>query len=155
MAFVYLKAGKGELEQLVRTRMEMLRAVKGLSPEADLGPVERSCRDYYLDSFEKDIHVAYLVYDGQEFAGCGGISFYQIMPNCSNPSGRKAYIMNIYTVTKYRGQGIAAKIVDLLVKEAFNRNIHDITLRATDMGRPIYQRYGFVPDEEAMMLKPK
>ena len=155
MAFVYLKAGKNELEQLVKTRMEMLRAVKGLSSEADLGPVEKGCRDYYSDSFEKDIHVAYLVYDGEEFAGCGGISFYQVMPTYANPTGRKAYIMNIYTVAKYRGQGMATNVVDLLVKEALIRNIHDITLRATEMGRPIYQRYGFVQDEEAMMLKPK
>ncbi len=154
MDFSYRKAGRNDLELLVKTRVEMLRAVNRAATEEDFVRVEKSCRDYYLESFEKDIHAACLAFCGEEFAGCGGISFYQVMPNFSNPSGRKAYIMNIYTVSRYRGQGIATQIVDLLVKEAYKRDIRDISLKATDMGRPVYERYGFVPDEESMILKP-
>ena len=153
MEFVYRKAGRDDLNLLVKTRMDMLRAVNTAATEEIFARVEKGCREYYLESFERDIHVACLVFSGEEFAGCGGISFYQVMPTCSNPTGRKAYIMNIYTVEKYRGQGIASRVVDLLVQEAINRNIHDISLKATDMGRPIYERYGFVADYEAMMLK--
>ncbi len=153
MEFVYRKAGRDDLNLLVKTRMDMLRAVNTEATEEIFARVEKGCREYYLESFERDIHVACLVFSGEEFAGCGGISFYQVMPTCSNPTGRKAYIMNIYTVEKYRGQGIASRVVDLLVQEAINRNIHDISLKATDMGRPIYERYGFVADYEAMMLK--
>ncbi len=153
MEFVYRKAGRDDLNLLVKTRMDMLRAVNTAASEEIFARVEKGCREYYLESFERDIHVACLVFSGEEFAGCGGISFYQVMPTCSNPTGRKAYIMNIYTVEKYRGQGIASRVVDLLVQEAINRNIHDISLKATDMGRPIYERYGFVADYEAMMLK--
>ena len=153
MVFVYRKAGRDDLNLLVKTRMDMLRAVNTAASEEIFARVEKGCREYYLESFERDIHVACLVFSGEEFAGCGGISFYQVMPTCSNPTGRKAYIMNIYTVEKYRGQGIASRVVDLLVREAKNRSIHDISLKATDMGRPIYERYGFVADDEAMMLK--
>ena len=153
MDFSYQRACRNDLELLVKTRVEMLRAVNGTATDEDFCKVAKSCRDYYLESFEKDIHVAYLAFSGEEFAGCGGISFFKVMPNCSNPSGRKAYIMNIYTVPKYRGQGLATKIVDLLVQEAYTRGIHDISLKATDMGQPVYERYGFVKDKEAMILK--
>ncbi len=155
MAFEYRKAGREDLDLLVRTRVEMLRAVKGAPVDADFGEVEQSCRAYYLESFEEDIHAAYLVFDEGTFIGCGGISFYRVMPNCRNPSGRKAYIMNIYTVPEYRGHGIASQVVDLLVKEAHARHIHVITLEATEMGRPVYERYGFVPDTDVMELKPR
>ena len=153
MAFLYHKAEREDLEVLVATRLEMLGQVNKTPEPADLAQVGQSCRAYYMESFEKDIHVAYLVFDREEFAGCGGISFYQVMPNFSNPSGRKAYIMNIYTVPRYRGRGIATQVVDLLVKEAHKRNIRDISLKATDMGRLVYERYGFVPDDEAMILE--
>jgi GNAT superfamily N-acetyltransferase len=155
MAFEYRKAGRDDLDLLVTTRVQMLRAVKGVPADADFGEVEKSCRAYYLESFTEDIHAAYLVFDQDTFVGCGGISFYRVMPNRKNPSGRKAYIMNIYTVPEYRGRGIASRVVDLLVKEAYARNIHVITLDATEMGRPVYERYGFVPDTDVMELKPR
>ena len=155
MAFLYHRAGREDLETLVATRLEMLRQVNKTPELTDLAQVGQSCRAYYLESFEKDIHVAYLVFCAEELAGCGGISFYRVMPNFSNPSGRKAYIMNIYTVPRHRGQGIATQIVDLLVKEAHKRGIRDISLKATDMGRPVYERYGFVVDDAAMILKVK
>jgi GNAT superfamily N-acetyltransferase len=155
MMFEYRKAGREDLDLLVKTRVEMLRAVKGTPADTDYGEVEKSCRAYYIESFEEDIHVAYLAFDQDTFIGCGGISFYRVMPGRRNHSGRKAYIMNIYTVPEYRGQGIASQVVDLLMKEAHARNIHVITLDATEMGRPVYERYGFVPDANAMTFKPR
>ncbi len=155
MAYLYHKAGREDLEILVKTRLEMLRSVNSIPEAEDLAEVAWSCRAYYSESFEKDIHAAYLVFDGEAFIGCGGISFYRVMPNIKNPSGMKAYIMNIYTVPQYRGKGIATKVVDLLVAEAHKRNIHKISLDATEMGRPVYERYGFVPDNTAMKLKGK
>jgi GNAT superfamily N-acetyltransferase len=152
MAYLYHKAVREDLEILVKTRLEMLRSVNGIPESEDLAEVAESCRAYYSESFEKDIHVAYLVFDGELFIGCGGISFYYVMPNIKNPSGMKAYIMNIYTIPAYRGKGIATKVVDLLVAEAHKRNIHRITLDATVMGRPVYERYGFVPAENTLKL---
>lgn len=153
MGLQFRKAAADDLEMLVTSRIEMLKAANPTLPDADFVKAAESCRIYYLKSLEEDIHIAYLAFDGDVFAGCGGVSFYQVLPNCKNPSGMNAYIMNIYTVPGFRGQGIATKIVDLLVKEALLRGIHEISLKATDMGRPVYERYGFQKDEAAMKLK--
>ena len=40
---------------------------------------------------------------------CGGVSFFEVMPTYNNPSGTKAYIMNMYTKPEYRRKGIAYK----------------------------------------------
>lgn len=74
------------------------------------------------------------------------------MPTFHNPSGYKAYIMNMYTNPAYRRRGIAYKILDLLVNEARNRNISCISLEATDMGRPLYEKYGFKKMNSEMEL---
>ena len=60
--------------------------------------------------------------------------------------------MNIYTKPKYRRQGIAYKTLDLLVKAAKSRGITAISLEATDMGRPLYEKYGIVKMEHEMEL---
>ena len=60
--------------------------------------------------------------------------------------------MNMYTKTEYRRKGIAIKILDILVKESNNKGITAISLEATDMGRPLYEKYGFVKMNNEMEL---
>ena len=93
-----------------------------------------------------------MVYDEEKIIGTGGISYFQVMPTYHNPTGRKAYIMNMYTNPEYRRKGIAYKTLDLLVAEAKQRGIHAISLEATDMGRPLYEKYGFVKMNDEMEL---
>ena len=97
-------------------------------------------------------HIAYLVYDNGTFIGAGGVSFYQVMPTYHNPSGNKAYIMNLYTAPEYRRQGIALHTLDLLVSDAKQQGVSQIALEATDMGRPLYAKYGFVKMNDEMEL---
>ena len=94
-----------------------------------------------------------LVYDNENFIGAGGVSFYKVMPTYHNPTGKKAYIMNMYTASEYRRQGIAFHTLDLLVKDAREQGVSQIALEATEMGRPLYERYGFVKMEDEMELK--
>lgn len=58
----------------------------------------------------------------------------------------------MYTAPEYRRQGIAIHTLDLLVKDAREQGVLQITLEATDMGRPLYERYGFVKVEDEMEL---
>jgi len=115
--------------------------------------VEQESYEYYKRTLENGEHIAYLVYDNGKFIGAGGVSFYQVMPTYHNPTGKKAYIMNMYTASEYRRQGIAFHTLDLLVKDARKQGISQITLEATEMGRPLYERYGFVKMEDEMELK--
>ena len=48
--------------------------------------------------------------------------------------------------------GIALNTLDLLVKDAESRGITAISLEATDMGRPLYERYGFINKDAEMGL---
>ena len=74
------------------------------------------------------------MYDNETFIGAGGVSFYQVMPTYHNPTGKKAYIMNMYTAPEYRRQGIAFHTLDLLVKDIRKQGVSQIALEATEMG---------------------
>ena len=115
--------------------------------------VEKESYEYYKRALETGEHIVYLVYDKENFIGAGGVSFYQVMPTYHNPTGRKAYIMNMYTAPEYRRQGIAINTLDLLVKDARKQGVTQIALEATDMGRPLYEKYGFVKMEDEMELQ--
>ena len=151
--FEYKRATMEDIEELVRTRIIVLRAANKLSDDEDMSVVEEESYAYYRRALETEEHIAYLVYDNGKFIGAGGVSFYQVMPTYHNPTGKKAYIMNMYTVSEYRKQGIAFHTLDLLVKDARKQGISQITLEATEMGRPLYERYGFIKMEDEMELK--
>ena len=140
------------LDELVRTRIIVLRAANKLSDDEDMSVVEEESYAYYRRALESGEHIAYLVYDNGKFIGAGGLSFYQVMPTYHNPTGKKAYIMNMYTASEYRRQGIAFHTLDLLVKDVRKQGVSQITLEATEMGRPLYEKYGFVKMEDEMEL---
>lgn len=152
MELIYKRATLDDLETLTETRVQVLRAANKLSQDVDMSEVKKKSCEYYQAALRDDTHVAYLVFDKDEFAGAGGVSFFKVMPTFHNPSGEKAYIMNMYTKPEYRRQGIAFQTLDLLVAEAKKKGITVISLEATDMGRPLYEKYGFVKMNDEMEL---
>ena len=131
MDLLYRRAGIRDLDMLTETRIQVLRAANHLDETADMSKVRQESYDYYARALKDGTHAAYLVFDGDRFAGAGGVSFYRVMPTYHNPTGWKAYIMNMYTHPDYRRQGIAYHTLDLLVKEARQAGIPFITLEAT------------------------
>ena len=143
MNLTYKRATLEDIDVLTETRIEVLRAANKLPDDTDMSEVKKQSYDYYKKALRDGTHIAYLIFEGERFAGAGGVSFFQIMPTYHNPSGKKAYIMNMYTRPDYRRRGIAYKTLDLLVKDAKSMGITNIFLEATDMGCPLYEKYGF------------
>lgn len=141
-----------DLDLLTESRIEVLRAANKLDDSADMKEVEKESYEYYKKSLANNTHFAILVMEDDKFIGAGGVSFYEVMPTYHNPSGKKAYIMNMYTNPNYRRQGIAYKTLDILVNTSKQRGINQISLEATEMGRPLYEKYGFVNMQSEMEL---
>ena len=151
-SLLYRRAGSHDRELLTRLRLEVLRAANGLEEDVDLSRTELESRRYYETCFPEDSHAAWLVFDGEEVVGTGAVSFYQVMPTYHNPSGKKAYIMNMYTRPDYRRRGIAYRVLELLTAEAEMRQIDVVTLEATAAGRPLYEAFGFTAMRDEMEL---
>lgn len=152
MNLTFKKATMEDIDILTETRIQVLRAANKLSRDIDMSEVKKQSYDYYKKALYDGTHIAYLIFDGSRFVGAGGVSFFQVMPTYHNSSGRKAYIMNMYTDPEYRRKGIAYKTLDMLIRDTKNKGITDISLEATDMGRPLYERYGFVKRNHEMEL---
>ena len=141
-----------DIPLLIETRLNILRAANGLSDDQNLSQVEELLQRYYQEQLPSGGHVAYLAFDGDMLAATGGVCFYQVLPTYHNPTGWKAYIINMYTVPAYRKQGLASHILELLVQESLRRDIDFIALETTSMGRPVYEKFGFVDMNAEMQL---
>ena len=147
----YKIANSENIAELMQIRLEMLREVNDLSK--DYAFSEDFCihsRDYYLNGQ----HTTVLAIDGENgvAVGCATLCYLQIMPTFSHPTGRRAHLMNVYTAPDYRGQGIARCMVEWLIEEARRKGVTEISLDATDDGRPLYKKVGFQDSEECMVL---
>lgn len=141
--YTYKKAGIEDLDMLVKTRIQILKVINKLSDDCDMTEFEKETREYYKTALGNNTHTAILVFDGEKFIGAGGIDYYTVMPSYHNPTGKTAFIMNIYTDSQYRRKGIAYEVLDMLVKDAKDRGVENIILDSTKMGRPLYEKYGF------------
>jgi ribosomal protein S18 acetylase RimI-like enzyme len=63
----------------------------------------------------------------------------------------RAYLLNFYVEPAFRGRGIAEKMLKLGVDEAKRRGIGVVSLHASKLGRPIYERNGFADTNEMML----
>ena len=76
--YEYKKATIADIDELVRTRIIVLRAANKLSDDVDMSLVEKESYEYYMRALETDEHIAYLVYDNGIFIGAGGVSFIRL-----------------------------------------------------------------------------
>jgi GNAT superfamily N-acetyltransferase len=64
-------------------------------------------------------------------------------PYYSNPTGRIGLLSSMYTVPGHRRQGIAKKLLGLIVDEARESGCGTIQLTASTMGAYLYKDFGF------------
>lgn len=140
-----------DIDFLIETRLEVLRAVFDISPDQDMSKLAETNRDYYTKSIPSGEHLACLAFEGDKFAGSGGICFYNIMPSLDNTNGKCGYIMNMHTRPNFRRKGVASAIICWLLDHAKQRNVTEITLEATPTGKLVYEKLGFVPLENNML----
>ena len=88
-----------------------------------------------------------------EIIATSGVCFYVLPPNFSNPTGETAYITNMYTKPEHRRKGIAADLLTMVIDEAKSRGYKVIRLHASEYGKSIYKKAGFIDSDGYMALR--
>ncbi len=142
-------ATAGDIDLMMSSRLEMLHVVNDLSGDYEFSDelIDYS-RDYFLNGDQTTV----LALDGQTVIGCASMSYMTIMPTFSHPTGKRAHLMNVYTNSNYRRQGIARRMVTMLIDDAWGKGATEISLDATESGRPLYESLGFKDSKECMVL---
>lgn len=144
----YKIASQADMELLLQSRLEMLRVVNGL-PADHVFPEEfiKASREYFARAPQTTILAL-----ENGVVGCATLCYLELLPTFSHPTGKRAHLMNVYVTSEYRRQGIARQMLTMLLDEAGKRGVTEISLDATQMGRPLYERFGFTATEEGMTL---
>ncbi len=128
-----------DIETLVGLRRTQL-IDEGLTPNTD---ITEQLTQFFTQNLDNNQLVQWLALDKNTAIASGAILFHAFPPSYYNPSGIRGYIANMYTAPSHRGQGIARKILDLLVEEARMRHVTKLFLYGSEMGKSVYEKYGF------------
>lgn len=134
-----------DIQELLEWRTEVIQTVFGVQPSAEL---MMKNEDYYRLHVADGSHIPVkALYNGLD-AGCGSLCLTEELPSPDNPSGRCAYLMNIYVRQPFREHGVGHVIVNHLIELARYKGCNKIYLETTPEGRPLYESIGFhdLPD---------
>ena len=144
----YRITANDDLKLLMEIRLEMLRTVNRLPAEYSFS--EDFIRD--TEAFFLSGNQTTVIAEDKETVGCATLCYTDMMPTFSHPTGKRAHLMNVYTRAQYRRQGAALQMVRILIEEAERRGVTEISLDATEAGRPLYEKLGFKESDECMTL---
>lgn len=147
----YRKANEHDIDTLVHMRIEFLREVNGGKLERMKERLLQENRRYFKQAISDGTFVVWLALDVGNIIATGGLTLYDVPPTMSCINGKVGYISNIYTLREYRKQGIASALLKRIMEEAKLRGCTKVVLNATDMGRPIYEKAGFVDVQNEMV----
>src|SRR5437763_5548264 len=68
-------------------------------------------------------------------------------------SGRQAIIQNVYTEPEWRRRGLAAILIKTIIDWTREQQIESVVLHASEKGRAVYERFGFVSTTEMRLTR--
>ena len=139
----YRKAVLSDAKKLAEIRSVFLKEINNVSSEEEKIIVEQASLEYFRKALCDDTFISWIALNDTEIIATSGLSFSVIPPFFPVSDGKIAYIMNMFTFPMCRNQGVGTELFKRIVHEAKQLGYKKITLNATDMGRPLYEKYGF------------
>ena len=109
--------------------------------------------NYLKENIGRDDFLAWLAFDNDEIKSIVVMSIYKVLPTVTNISGKHGLILNVWTHEDYRRQGLAYMLLKNIISEAKAKGVDRVSLKATDMGRLVYEKLGFEDLSGEMALK--
>ncbi|WP_447829292.1 GNAT family N-acetyltransferase [Aeromonas salmonicida] len=148
------QADMADIPALVSLRMELFCEVGELAePLADLDLWQATSA--YFSAGQADGSARSWVAEVEgEVVASGTLALFVRPPYPGNLSGREAYLLNMYTLPAHRKQGMASALLDAMVVHASAEQLGKVWLHASDQGRPLYERMGFVANPAYLEWQP-
>ena len=133
-----------DIPALVRLRMALFGELGELDDPQASDALWQATQSYFSAAQADGSARSWLVEVEGEAVACGTLALFVRPPYPGNLAGREAYLLNMYTLPAYRKQGMASALLDAMVVHACAERLGKVWLHASDEGRPLYERIGFV-----------
>jgi GNAT superfamily N-acetyltransferase len=154
------EANADDIPTLARHRAWMFRDM-GKLPADKIGALQDATVSYLRDAIPSGEYVAWIAEDEAMppvVVGGAGVQLRPILPRPREGEeglelGPEAIVLNVYVESDWRRRGVAQALMRALLDEMAARGVNRIVLHASDEGRRLYERLGFVLTNEMRLRR--
>ncbi|MBD2613519.1 GNAT family N-acetyltransferase [Nostoc punctiforme FACHB-252] len=152
MMFNLRQANLQDLETLIQLRLELLREVGNIKTDCDTTKLAQAIRKYLGEKIPSGEFLAWVAEVDSQIVATSGLVFFQRPPSNGNLSGIEAYVMNVYTIPMWRGQGIATAVLKEIITFVKTTEAKRLCLYATEDGKRLYEKLGLISTTKEMEI---
>ncbi|MDO9578938.1 MAG: GNAT family N-acetyltransferase [Candidatus Cloacimonadales bacterium] len=150
----FRRATLNDIDILIDYRIKFLKEIGQKStPEAEAA-LRINLQKYLKKSFKAKTYIVWIAEIENKPVGFGGMVIRSQPGNFQVPNGKIGYILNMYTVPKFRKNGIGNDIIKLFLNDAKELKLDRVDLHATEMGEPLYRKFGFAESDYKFLELP-
>jgi len=155
-AFSIRLATPADAATIVAHRRAMFQDM-GITDRAALDAMDERFAEWLTGSLARGEYRGWFLTDAASAVVAGAGLWLQDNPATPrDQSPRRGYVMNVYTCSDYRRQGLARRLMDALLDWCRDQGIRTVVLHSSDAARTLYESIGFhQTDEMRMLLSPK
>ena len=142
----YRKLNESDLDIFIQMRINQLQEEGTTSTEDLTLPL----RNYYQRHILDNTFISWVATDNGKIIATSGMSFVERPPTYGCPSGKIGILSSMYTLKKYRQNGIATMLLDKVMLEAKDHGCGAVHVTGSDMGVLLYTNYGFKKNKNFM-----
>jgi len=148
---VYRKLDHNDRDLFIRLRLDFINEFHKDVDETEKEELKSSLQSY----FDKHIMSGELIgivceYD-QKIISVAYLIIGEWPPNRKFLNGKIGTLLNVYTYSEYRRNGIVTDVIKMIIEEAKKQNVSIINLLATEDGESVYKKLGFLETEDKSM----
>ena len=137
-----------DIPPMIGLRRMMFESM-GVADPAALAASDAACVEYFARAIPSGQYHGWVAETPEgEVVASGGVVVDQHPPTPENLDGRAAYIMNVATDPAHRRRGLARRIFAETLRWSRGDGIGLASLQTTDMGRSLYEEFGFADGSE-------
>jgi GNAT superfamily N-acetyltransferase len=125
----------------------------GYCDATTLDGVDKVSREYFSQALQAGTYVGWLAEEssGRKVVGGGGLVIAPWPGFPGENRAERAWILNMYTNHEVRRQGVAKRLLEMMIGWCRTQGYSTVSLHASAAGRPLYESVGFHPTNQMRM----
>ncbi len=140
---IYKLADVKDIPVLVENRIKFLLEIQGQKSENEIETLRQELTLYNERAIPSGEFIAFIAEYENHAIAFSGLVIQAIPPSFTIINGKIGYVLNMYTLPEYRGNGICPKLMDLIVEKGKELGLFKLYLNATKDGYQVYVNKGF------------
>jgi len=137
-------ATEDDIDNLIAARFDYFEVEKWETTPELKKSIESALWKYFTKNLNNDFFAALIEDENGKICSLSFLAIAERPANPFYPTGRVGLFQNVLTYPEHRRKGYAKKVLNVLLDIAKRQNLSFVELCASDMGKPMYEKMGFV-----------